>query len=204
MLIFCSSRSQDSKGLLVANVCENFATMPRGVIPERIQKLVDARARVKTLLKTEADEEKRAILEIRQLALKLAANCLYGCLGRRDFRFAACHIAALVTRLGRENLRASVQLIEQKFGVPVAYGDTDSMMVNTKTTDVRTARTLLQAMILAINENKKSLVSSFNIFFALTKKRKSTSRFSIWSRCLFQRSGMLPSRSTRKTTLATR
>ena len=73
-------------------------------------------------------------LNIRQLALKLTANSMYGCLGFSYSRFFAKHLAALVTSKGREILLNTRDLI-QKMNLDVIYGDTDSVMVNTNSND---------------------------------------------------------------------
>jgi DNA polymerase alpha subunit A len=75
-------------------------------------------------------------LNIRQLALKLTANSMYGCLGFSNSRFYAQPIAALVTAMGRETLQRTVDLAQTAIGLEVIYGDTDSIMINTRITDV--------------------------------------------------------------------
>ena len=76
-------------------------------------------------------------LNIRQMALKLTANSMYGCLGFSHSRFYAQPIAALVTAMGRETLQRTVDLAQTTIGLEVIYGDTDSIMINTRITDVK-------------------------------------------------------------------
>uniref|UniRef100_A0A1I8HZL7 DNA polymerase alpha catalytic subunit n=1 Tax=Macrostomum lignano TaxID=282301 RepID=A0A1I8HZL7_9PLAT len=72
-----------------------------GVLPQVIGKLVETRRAVKSLLKDpKLRDEQRVQLDIRQKALKLTANSLYGCLGFQQSRFAAKPIAALALKIG--------------------------------------------------------------------------------------------------------
>ena len=66
------------------------------------------------------------------MALKLTANSMYGCLGFSHSRFYAQPIAALITAMGREILQRSVTIAEDTVGLDVIYGDTDSIMINTR------------------------------------------------------------------------
>lgn len=69
-----------------------------GVIPTEIRKLVESRSQVKNLMKTpKISPELKMQYNIRQLALKLTANSMYGCLGATHCRFYAKGLAALVT-----------------------------------------------------------------------------------------------------------
>lgn len=76
-------------------------------------------------------------LDIRQQALKLTANSMYGCLGFSNSRFFAQPIAAMVTSLGRETLQRTVDIAQNTVGLEVIYGDTDSIMINTRLNDER-------------------------------------------------------------------
>jgi DNA polymerase alpha subunit A len=84
-------------------------------------------------MKREKDPIKLGQLDIRQKALKLTANSMYGCLGFSSSRFHAQAIAALITRTGREILMKTKDIAEGKLSFNVVYGDTDSIMINTGT-----------------------------------------------------------------------
>ena len=104
--------------------------MSQGVLPRLLATLVERRREVKKIMKTETDPHKRVQCDIRQQALKLTANSMYGCLGYVHSRFYAKPLAMLVTNKGREILMNTRQLAES-MGLTVVYGDTDSVMIDT-------------------------------------------------------------------------
>ena len=78
-------------------------SMPMGILPSEIRVLVDRRRQVKQLMKgTQGNPELYMQYDIRQKALKLTANSMYGCLGFANSRFYAKPLAALITGKGRE------------------------------------------------------------------------------------------------------
>ena len=78
-------------------------SVPLGVLPSEIRVLVERRRNVKQLMKgVQPNTEPYVQFDIRQKALKLTANSMYGCLGFANSRFYAKPLAALVTSKGRE------------------------------------------------------------------------------------------------------
>ncbi|XP_063393555.1 DNA polymerase alpha catalytic subunit [Cydia fagiglandana] len=106
-----------------------------GVLPTQIRKLVESRREVKKLMKaSDLPPEQYMQYNIRQTALKLTANSMYGCLGFAHSRFYAKLLAALVTMKGREILLDTKDIVH-KLNYEVVYGDTDSLMINTNCLD---------------------------------------------------------------------
>ncbi|KAL3140236.1 hypothetical protein ABBQ38_004510 [Trebouxia sp. C0009 RCD-2024] len=104
------------------------------LLPKVIRQLVQRRRQVKDMMKNERDPVRRQQLDVRQQALKLTANSMYGCLGFANSRFYAKPLAELITAQGREILQSTVDMVEQSLGLEVIYGDTDSIMINTNST----------------------------------------------------------------------
>ncbi|KAH1004660.1 hypothetical protein HUJ05_005446 [Dendroctonus ponderosae] len=110
-------------------------SLPLGILPIEIRKLVDSRKQVKSLMNASGlSQEQKMLYHIRQMALKLTANSMYGCLGFSHSRFYARNLAALVTQKGREILTNTKDLVE-RMCLEVVYGDTDSIMINTNLVD---------------------------------------------------------------------
>ncbi|KAJ2777982.1 DNA-directed DNA polymerase alpha catalytic subunit pol1 [Coemansia interrupta] len=105
---------------------------PPGVLPRLLKNLVDRRRQVKQMLRRPGvSAEEAAQLDVRQQALKLTANSMYGCLGFTHSRFYAKPLAMLITARGREILQATRDLALAD-GLEVIYGDTDSLMIATR------------------------------------------------------------------------
>lgn len=88
------------------------AGVSQGVLPRIIANLVNRRKQVKSLMKDKSSAAKLQQWDIKQQALKLTANSMYGCLGFQGSRFFARPLAALTTFKGREILTATKELAE--------------------------------------------------------------------------------------------
>jgi DNA polymerase alpha subunit A len=129
----------------------------QGVLPRLIATLVARRRQVKSLMKDrKATPAQQLQWQIKQLALKLTANSMYGCLGFEMSRFYARPLAALTTFKGREVLMATKDLAES-LSLDVIYGDTDSVMINTNATDLAEAMRIGGEFRRAVNERYRLL-----------------------------------------------
>ena len=93
-------------------VPSGMAATSNAILPNVLKNLVQKRRMVKAQMKSEKDPVKYQQLNIRQTALKLTANSMYGCLGFGSSRFHAQAIAALITRTGRETLMKTKDIAE--------------------------------------------------------------------------------------------
>ena len=109
----------------------------KGLLTEILEELLSARKNAKKLLGVETDPFKKAVLNGRQLALKISANSVYGITGATVGKLPCLAIASSTTSYGREMIERTKSEVEAKFNIAngythdaqVIYGDTDSVMV---------------------------------------------------------------------------
>lgn len=145
-----------------------------GIFPRLIKTLVDRRRSVKNMIKStpNATEQELAQWDIRQTALKLTANSMYGCLGFAQSRFYALPLARLTTQQGREILGQTKSLAENE-NLKVIYGDTDSVMINTGVYTYDEARQMGELFKKTVNSQYKLLeIDIDNIFGSMILNAK--------------------------------
>ena len=141
------------------------AEQSQGILPKLIATLVSRRREVKKLMKDKnATPDQLATWDIKQTALKLTANSMYGCLGYTKSRFYARPLAMLTTFKGREILKSTKDLAESQ-QLRVVYGDTDSVMINTNMDNVQDALKVGHEFKKSVNERYKLLeIDIDNVF----------------------------------------
>ncbi|KAH1255362.1 DNA polymerase delta catalytic subunit [Glycine max] len=113
------------------------SNLQKGILPEILEELLTARKRAKADLKEAKDPLEKAVLDGRQLALKISANSVYGFTGATIGQLPCLEISSSVTSYGRQMIEHTKKIVEDKFttvngyehNAEVIYGDTDSVMV---------------------------------------------------------------------------
>jgi DNA polymerase delta subunit 1 len=129
-----------------------FATTKRrkGLLAQILEELLTARKQAKRELAVETDPFKKAVLNGRQLALKISANSVYGLTGATVGKLPCLAIASSTTSYGRKMIEKTKEEVEKKYTIAngythdaqVIYGDTDSVMVKFGVKDLATAMKL--------------------------------------------------------------
>lgn len=131
-----------------------FATskVRKGLLSQILEELLGARKRAKKELAVETDPFKKAVLNGRQLALKISANSVYGLTGATVGKLPCLAIASSTTSYGRQMIEKTKEEVESRYTVAngyshdaqVIYGDTDSVMVKFGPNDLAKAMELGQ------------------------------------------------------------
>ena len=109
----------------------------KGLLSQILEELLGARKRAKKELAIETDPFKKAVLNGRQLALKVSANSVYGLTGATVGKLPCLPIASSTTSYGRQMIEKTKEEVEARYTIAngyshdaqVIYGDTDSVMV---------------------------------------------------------------------------
>lgn len=159
-LCYCSLvRSEDLAKFNLQPECVNKTpsgetfvkpTLQKGILPEILEELLAARKRAKADLKEAKDPFEKAVLDGRQLALKISANSVYGFTGATVGQLPCLEISSSVTSYGRQMIEHTKRLVEERFTIvggyqynaEVVYGDTDSVMIQFGVPKIEEAMTL--------------------------------------------------------------
>ena len=122
----------------------------KGILPMILEELIAARKKAKRELALAVDPFEKAVLDGRQLALKISANSVYGFTGAQVGQLPCLAISSSVTAFGRIMIEKTKQLVLEKyvkengyeFDCKVIYGDTDSVMVKFGTDNIEEAMRL--------------------------------------------------------------
>ena len=113
------------------------AQVRKGLLSQILEELLGARKRAKKELAVETDPFRKAVLNGRQLALKISANSVYGLTGATVGKLPCLAIASSTTSYGRQMIERTKDEVESRYNIAngyshdaqVIYGDTDSVMV---------------------------------------------------------------------------
>lgn len=113
------------------------STVRKGLLPQILEELINARKKAKNDLAKETDPMRKAVLDGRQLALKISANSVYGFTGAQVGQLPCLEISPSVTAFGRQMIDQTKNFVMNhynkrmgyKHDSVVIYGDTDSVMV---------------------------------------------------------------------------
>lgn len=109
----------------------------KGILPTILEELLAARKRAKKDMKNATDPLVKAVMNGRQLALKVSANSVYGFTGATIGALPCIPISSSVTAYGRDMINLTKESVEKKYTIAngytadaqVIYGDTDSVMI---------------------------------------------------------------------------
>ena len=159
----------------VASLVLPSSSVSPGVLPSVLKKIIQSRHEVKKLMQgNNVPPELMAQYDIRQRALKLTANSMYGCLGFTHSRFYARPLASLITSKGRDILGSTRDYVTN-MGLEVIYGDTDSVMVNSNSTNYDEVMKIGQKIKIEVNKHYRLLEIEVDGVFKtmlLLKKKK--------------------------------
>lgn len=146
----------------------------KGLLPKILESLINERSNVKKLY----IETKSNYLNIKQKALKLTANSIYGCLGFKNCRFYNSFMAKFITAMGRNLLIKTINNLPDIKNIRVIYGDTDSMMIDTglcNNIEINEVKNISNQIVNHINKRHEKLQieceNIFKILILYTKKK---------------------------------
>lgn len=159
--------------------CYKFikAEYKQGLLPNLLTKLLAERKRVRSMIGKTGDKMMDAILNSRQLAIKVIANSMYGLLTvKKNGKLPLIEGGISTTAMGRNEILRTNEVMETRYNAKVVYNDTDSTMV---TFDIEDPEKNLEYAKWVEGDIRKiyegtmdlELENCFYKFLVLTKKR---------------------------------
>lgn len=118
-----------------------FCLNKKGFIPDILKTLLEERSKIKEKMKSDDDK----MLYVQQWALKILANSFYGYMGYPRARWYSLECAESTTAWGRMYLKQIIDMAEKE-DLEVIYGDTDSVFIKMKDTNVEKALKFLETV----------------------------------------------------------
>jgi DNA polymerase I len=148
----------------------------KGIFPKILISLMKERDHVRGQMKNVKSDWDRRTLYAKQYALKVMANAFYGYTGYLRARLYMMDIANSITSCGRFLINKTKDVVDAIPECEVVYGDTDSVMVKTKTKDLSEAFIIGKKVEEIINSEMDGKVQMkiehvFKSLLILAKKR---------------------------------
>lgn len=135
-------RTTKVKNIVCTRRKYRFLKSPAGVLPTLLKKLISERKATKKEGEAEENRAKNVdnpelkksmlmyamVCDMKQLALKVSANSMYGGMGVRKGKLPFMPGAMCTTAGGRDAIMLAKKLITEKYPGKTVYGDTDSLM----------------------------------------------------------------------------
>lgn len=164
----------------------------KGILPIILEELISARKKAKEELKSAKDPSVKAVLDGRQLALKISANSVYGFTGAQVGQLPCLQISASVTSIGRSMIENTRDIILKRYNTSngydhdakVIYGDTDSVMIKFGVETLKEAMTLGREASSFVSEHfKKPIKIEFEkVYYPYLLMKKKKYAGVIWTR----------------------
>ena len=136
-----TQRKTKAKHVLCGHRKFRFLKTRKGVLPNLLENLLDARKTTRATQKEIAAKIEKCVspaekaslqtlwdvLEKRQLAYKVSANSMYGTLGVQAGYLPLMPGAMCVTAIGRKSILKVADVITKQYGARIILGDTDSV-----------------------------------------------------------------------------
>ncbi|RKP15488.1 hypothetical protein BJ684DRAFT_1143, partial [Piptocephalis cylindrospora] len=130
------------------------------LLAQMLRELLETRIMLKQAMSHCKDDDRRwRQLDMRQLAIKLLCNVMYGYVGASfSGRMPCGDIADSIVQNARETLQNAIRMIQSRkdWGARVIYGDTDSVFVLTKGVDRKRAFEIGEEIALAVTQSNPS------------------------------------------------